>query len=592
VTTSTPMMQASLQQHHPDPPWSRPPQHEWVLTEVKDGVEVATHRLDCRSVVLGRAADQVHITLAHPSISRHHARIAFDGQGTPWLRDLQSTHGVTINKKAYPKVAIGRNESDSTKPGARGVVLYPGDVLQFGASTRIFCLEGPEEFARGAIRPATEKILDASVNTNSTSARTASAKELDLAEQPVAQDDKTDGEDSDWRQTRPLTDETVPEQYQKEWEKIKALQYKLANVTTESERIRVKEDLSAGQERQLERNEERIQQLTEQIHQKENELYRKVYPDTANQYLAQHRHDRLKDQQDGDDVEDDFFDRTKSTTESTLIFNKDGESEQSLIAKWNALSEQREELLKDTNTCRLKVSALQQKLERISTESPDDLFFAQNEYELAHESYLKLQTKAEVIHGHLLEIQQLIALANPKLKLVNGQWTTTTATTIATHTNSAPLIVAADATSAEANPTTCPIDHTMNSRLQNDVIPSPVLPATPSSCDRDSLPLPHREKRQRLDSLSAMPPPAPLHHRAKQQSANTASSTLTAVSFLHPGSAAEQPLPAEAHPTVSTNTPRLSVLTGKDDLVDAWQVPKDQDGSGRTRLNDKFAGRY
>jgi pSer/pThr/pTyr-binding forkhead associated (FHA) protein/predicted nucleic acid-binding Zn-ribbon protein len=582
----------ALLQPHPDPPWSRPPQHEWVLTEIKDGVEVATHRLDCRSVVLGRAADQVHITLAHPSISRHHARIAFDGQGTPWLRDLQSSHGVTINKKAYPKVAIGRNESDSAKPGARGVVLYPGDVLQFGASTRIFCLEGPEEFARGAIRPVTEKIRDASVNTNSTSEGTISATS---ATQDVAsvsrQEDESEREDSDWRQTRPFTDETVPEQYQKEWEKIKALQFKLANVTTESERIRVKEDLSTGQERQLERNDERIQQLTEQIHQKENELYRKVYPDTTNQYLAHHRHDRSKDQRDDDDIEDDFFDRTKTATESTLLFNKDGESELSLIAKWNALSEQREELLKDIKTCQLKVSALQQKMGRISAESPDDLFFAQNEYELANESYLKLQTKAEGIHGHLLEIQQLIALANPKLRLVNGQWATTT-TAIATDAYSAPLLVAVDSTSAEAQAATCPIDHSTNSTPKNDLIPSPVLPATPFSHDRDSLPLPHREKRQRLDRLSTMPPPLPLPHRAKHQPANTASPTLTAVSFLHPGSATVQPVSAEAHSTVSTNTPRLSGLSGKDDMVDAWQAPKDQDGSGRTRLNDKFAGRY
>jgi hypothetical protein len=227
---------------------------------------------------------------------------------------------------------------------------------------------------------------------------------------------------------------------------------------------------------------------------------------------------------------------------------------------------------------------------RISAESPDDLFFAQNECELANEAYLKLQTKAELIHDHLLEIQQLISVANPKLKLVHGQWTTATTTTttaVATGTSSAPLIVAADSTSAEAQPATLPVDNTMKSSAQSDVIQSPVLLTTPSSYDRDNLPLPHREKRQRLDSLSTMPPPSTLPHRA-----NTASSTLTAVSFLHPGSAAAQPLPAEAPPTASTNAPQLSVLTGKDGLVDAWQVPKDQDGSGRTRLNDKFAGRY
>ena len=33
-------------------------------------------------------------------------------------------------------------------------MLYPCDILQFGASTRLFCLEGPASFGRGAQQAA------------------------------------------------------------------------------------------------------------------------------------------------------------------------------------------------------------------------------------------------------------------------------------------------------------------------------------------------------------------------------------------------------------------------------------------------------
>jgi pSer/pThr/pTyr-binding forkhead associated (FHA) protein len=67
------------------------------------------------------------------------------------LRDLASAHGTTVNRKKLPP-AIGNVESASPKAGSRGLVLYPGDVLQFGASTRLFCLEGPPEYECGVAK--------------------------------------------------------------------------------------------------------------------------------------------------------------------------------------------------------------------------------------------------------------------------------------------------------------------------------------------------------------------------------------------------------------------------------------------------------
>ena len=44
----------------------------------------------------------------------------------------------------------GGSNNNREKRGSRGVVIYPGDAIKFGCSTRIFVLEGPEEFERGA----------------------------------------------------------------------------------------------------------------------------------------------------------------------------------------------------------------------------------------------------------------------------------------------------------------------------------------------------------------------------------------------------------------------------------------------------------
>lgn len=80
---------------YPPPPWAHPPPSStaWVLAEIKQGVEVARHKLTHACTTLGRQ-ESCDIPSLHASLSRVHARIAFDRSGTPWLRDLKSAHGV------------------------------------------------------------------------------------------------------------------------------------------------------------------------------------------------------------------------------------------------------------------------------------------------------------------------------------------------------------------------------------------------------------------------------------------------------------------------------------------------------------------
>mmetsp|Transcript_20149 Transcript_20149/g.30229 ORF Transcript_20149/g.30229 Transcript_20149/m.30229 type:complete len:316 (-) Transcript_20149:2257-3204(-) len=177
------------------PSWSKRPRDgdEWCLEEIKNGVVVQKHKLDLPVITFGRTPLHLptnsskstctsdgsdsssrafkSVLTAHESCSRLHARIAFDSTGTPWLRDLGSGNGTTINKKKLPPQSIGRQESTTTvttttttttalqvpsktreKEGSRGVILFPGDVVQFGASTRIYVVQGPSYFDRGAVK--------------------------------------------------------------------------------------------------------------------------------------------------------------------------------------------------------------------------------------------------------------------------------------------------------------------------------------------------------------------------------------------------------------------------------------------------------
>ena len=55
------------------------------------------------------------IVLAHPAVSRRHARITVAGQA-PVLEDLQSANGTYVNNARIERV-----------------VLKPGDIVRFGA---------------------------------------------------------------------------------------------------------------------------------------------------------------------------------------------------------------------------------------------------------------------------------------------------------------------------------------------------------------------------------------------------------------------------------------------------------------------------
>lgn len=112
------------------PVWAAIPQDEYYLEGIKNGVVVHSTDIIRKSVfTIGRLPSN-DISLQHPSISRYHAVVVFKEDGMQYLYDLGSSHGTFLNKQNINSKNF--------------VALHTGDMIRFGASSRLYILHGPE----------------------------------------------------------------------------------------------------------------------------------------------------------------------------------------------------------------------------------------------------------------------------------------------------------------------------------------------------------------------------------------------------------------------------------------------------------------
>ena len=117
--------------YHP-PDWSAVPKEAFNLEVLKDGLIIDTiHLADKVYYTLGRQHDIVDIPMDHPSISRIHAVLNYRNDGSLMLLDLNSAQGTYLNKSICEKNVYHR--------------VYVGDIIKFGASTRKYIVNGPDE---------------------------------------------------------------------------------------------------------------------------------------------------------------------------------------------------------------------------------------------------------------------------------------------------------------------------------------------------------------------------------------------------------------------------------------------------------------
>ena len=619
-----------------EPDWAQEPSSDcqWHLLEAKSGVELAKHALHRACTVLGRAVDMVHFPLQHESASRQHARIAFDSSGTPWLRDLKSTHGTFCNKRKLPPQAVGKVETNSCQTGARGIMLFPGDILQFGASTRIYCVEGPEAFERGA----KELLL-----------KTAPSQSNSVAEPPPMETETNKPEDSivSWGismddedmlketaatsndRTVPM-DASVPEKHRRMLERLNAHKYKVANLQTEDERIQRKGELSEGQERQLQRNAERETALVESIAELEEELYKKLHPDEA----PARRKKMASAAYDDDDM--DFYDRTKDQSNSAI--DTEGESEKTLTVKWKNIYQQQSQRVLQLEHAQAQELALQERLRQLEAAGDEESFFVRNDLQIAKEAVEKIETEQLEDKTTTMEIERLLKIVNPKLLVIDHESgyigegppkkhkdpireppaTANNAMMPPPHIRPAPSTPSNDAASLSMPPPPravhSPPPRAVHSpppppraghsppppRAVHSLPPPPPASASPrqarmvlpSSADGEPQHQPSLEsdrvmpppKRIRVVG-PGMPPPA-FKGPVRPQPQGT-----LAMLSAHTTTARDSSPAFEKQKSANHNQKKMDPAFA-DPKKDEWRAPEGQDGSGLTKLNAKFAGRY
>jgi pSer/pThr/pTyr-binding forkhead associated (FHA) protein len=509
---------------HPEaPPWAVTPTDEtWSLTEIKQGVTVAQHALHRPCTFVGRAEDWVQIPVAHESCSRLHARLAFDFSGTLWLRDLGSTHGTFCNKRKLPPEACGAEESHRTTPGTRGIVVSPGDVLQFGASTRLYCVEGPADYVM--------------------------KRKLNLATRvPNAMGVRDEAEPTVRGRQHSEEDEEIPEIFRHGYEQIQALRMKLANIQHESDRIQQKgyDGLTAGQEQQLQRNSQRITELQEKIDEKQNELDQNIATYHNNTRIGTYKKMNAEILE-----EDEVDDRTKQVADENTL-NPEGETEDSLRIKWNAIQSELMRVTESIDQIETNLEKLQQRTESLNDE--DELFFVRNDIQMNVEQKERLVMKQKELNERLGELERLLKIVNPCVQLyrMNGIDKGSLAETD----------IARVEERNESITSSPPTEMITSMPPPSLAVPrvEPSMPPPPQST-RPTMPPPpfaahvepsvdRPDKRQRVIKGPAMPPPSVV------------------------------PPINSAKPVVISET-------------DVWRPPRDQDGSGRSKLNDKFGGRY
>ena len=415
------------------PTWCRPPpsEHSWSIYEIKSGVLVATHTLADASTTFGRAADVVTVPTLHESCSRVHARIAFDSSGTPWLRDLGSGNGTLVNGKRMPAASIGKEvlgeaEIRRQREGSRGVVVYPGDTIKLGASTRMYCLNGPEEFDRSAVKARMEAAKLAALNkkaneSNGTTTDSTGDKKQDGISwgMDMSDDPAEDVAAATAAPDRPIQESDVPDKHRKLFENLRAKQHKLENALEESQRIEAKAahaDLSDGQKTRLEQNRARVEELRGKIEEAEAELKEKIWGSLASVGRRKKSLHPSSDKMNGDDDDiDDLYDKTTSRKRGRDDESGEVETEQSLSSRWKDLVADWHKKKGESSAMQRRVNQMASRVAAAEAAGDEDAFFVRNDLDLVQDNHKKLLRTLEDIEKELFETEKLLRVVNDKL---------------------------------------------------------------------------------------------------------------------------------------------------------------------------------
>lgn len=609
--------------------WASCPSEEWFVEEIKSGMLVTQHKLSSSPyVTFGRAADAVDIPTSHESCSRLHARIAFDEMGRAWLKDMGSSHGTKVNKKSLPPQACGKDESDQQ---ARGVMLFHGDIIQFGASTRIYCVNGPVQFDREIWKEEqAKKKAEAAASKAAEDARVADANStsehglesavswgIDMDDHHAEGFEKSSSSLANLSSFRSsfknrnggsgmgedIDVSLLSEKNKKKYEKLIAKKYKLSNLQKESDRIEAKEGmgdgLTAGQNAQLAKNREQEEILLTEIVEQERALSASLTGVNGNEHTTQTRKisstEMAYNSFDDGEVED-RTGRKRQTTSSKISV---AATEETLKSDWIDIIEKVKQIEKNIFHDQRKVEVLQMSVTACEEEDTDN-FFAKNDLILASEA-LKDSSETKIsLEKDLQVTEKMLHVLNENLIFDHKSGSIHNKSNFARPNEG----------NVQSMPPPKPGKNIRSTNTMSAPPPRKRALISSSSCagsnknassDSIVMPAPSHPKKNMFSpskptlsssSFDLMPPPLSINttaadverSRAKKRNMLLTASTLGTLANYSNESTEQKMFESE---TVHTK------CASKDDVnKNVWKAPKDQSGDGKTKLNQRFAGRY
>ncbi|KAL3662426.1 hypothetical protein V7S43_012752 [Phytophthora oleae] len=580
------------------PDWSSSGRNAFgiYLEVIKGGVVVETlslPRTDDRSyVVVGRMETVCDLALAHPSISRVHAALQFDEQGALFLYDLHSTHGCFVNKKHVLSEEFVR--------------LHIGDVLVFGESTRLYAVCGPPELLPAEyeslnlakFREKLDKKREILGKKKQEEDRGASwgfgedAEEEESDEEDQANPAKEDlpdylrnlKEDNE-PYTSSVSQTQVNERDQRLYQQLQTRIRKMENLKLEKSRILAKQNqldgLSEGQQRTLERNEQRIDALMKVIEDLEGRIHAKNDQRTktsGNTGPARKKRNINEELYGYSSDEDDFYDRTKANQQKIAARKKTitGASDTPEATVASSARPPRSEVL-TAESIQENVKKLEDELAKLEKElaaeaarAPTtggetkkeeevdslDYFMAATTTQLHVSEVDALTRRKAEIESELKRQGHLLAVATPALAALPVQKPAET-----------PLKNSSSMSSVEKK-------SLVQAQTQAPSVPEPEKPKT------EVLPKNQGSVSQSKAASAETKPPntpeaRPVAKKTQKAIKNPNSSKRRRVS----GPAMGPPQPTSCQQEDS------SVLEGGDQV---WVPPTNQTGDGRTKLNDKY----
>eukprot|EP01018_Ginkgo_biloba_P026214 Gb_36776 [translate_table: standard] len=399
------------------PPWSEPPGQPYYLEVLKDGSIIERLDVSEKGAYMFGRSDWCDFALEHPTISRFHAVLQYKANGVAYLYDLGSTHGSFVNKnKVQPKVYKQ---------------LHVGDVFRFGHSSRLYILQGPTELMppehsiKGERQSFHETAddqerddMEASLLRAKREASVVDGISWGMMEDAFEEDAKENEEEITWQTFKGQ----LTEKQQKTRDNILKRNEKVANLKKEIDAIQAKEiaqgGLTQGQQTQIARNEQRMEQIVEELENLEDTLNQSIQESIGARIgnVGSTKKKGIADDEDeGQSDDDEFYDRTKKLRNS----GQQKPEQQQTVETAETLLEKKEKLAKDMENIRTALQAEEPRKGtenaggNLESEDPLDAFMTGLSTQIVKDETNQLHRKLESLQSEMNRVVYLLKIADP-----------------------------------------------------------------------------------------------------------------------------------------------------------------------------------